>query len=433
MTLDLETQIRRVADVAFDQTEPVQHPGGRVELDRMSDDDGSRRRRSSWIALVAASVLAVVALSAVALTRRADDSEEPGSVDTLDFAQGFSVRAMLAEIPLAGVDPAANTFVAGTDLARLAGLAGVERTAASDPLTDPTAWVDLAFSDRTVAIANSTLFSASVTAPGEFREELGFDFLDVDRYITAWVDVLDGADSSERSYSLDVFALGAGVDELAAAAGDDRVIDVGDGDDGEINPESVSAVRPIGRPLRVGVDPTGPVVAATRSTPFVNEWLTPDRASLADVADLLEAATQLDAVDELYSAQVASFSRDASDVEFDRIEGVSASDIVIDEAFTTVGIGWSGVGETRSTTIVYVFADDGAAARSVEPIERVLAPDAPLATTAADVTTVGQRFMLDAVSTVGRSVIVTGRTPADVNAADVAQLFSRSGPISAHR
>lgn len=454
MSLELEDQIRRVADAAFDQTTPVR-------LDRAGPIPVAEpmSSRSRWILLAAAGALVALGVGALVVLRGPADDPLP-AVDTgvdgtasptgpptvsdtatrdtratlepaPDFSDAFSARGVLAEIPVAGFDPQTGLIVEASDLSVLAALAGVERTASDDPLVSATPWVDLVAGDRSVALADSFLFYDTLREPAAFDEELGFGFLDVDRYATASNFLgFDLDELSSFAFPFDVFALRSASARLVGAAGPDGIVDIGEGPDGDANLDESTPIRPVGQPLRVGVEPDSSMIAVTQSTSFVTTWLAAERETVVDDDDFATAAAVLDRVADTYTVRFDAFDRNLGGPAAPPANGFSESDYAITEPFTTVALGWSGTGDAQRTTIVYVFADVQAAGASVEPIAGLYAPGNRTSGDGAD--TVGDVLLVDEVTADGRSVVVTGRTAPDARARDVVGILSPLSPLSTH-
>lgn len=422
MSAELEQQIRTVADAAFDQTAPVRYD--ELVVEHEAAESGSRRR---WWLIAAASVLVVVLVGGIAWVGGSDDapvapvetaapatteSEETTMTEPLrpapDFSTEFSARGVLSEIPLPGGEPVIGFRIGGAELAALAELVGIERSGRIDQ-SPPGDWFDLLFIEESFALPESRLLIDALQEPDGFESEFGFSFLDVDRFAAASNYL--GASVDDLAWPFDAVVLGRDeVTALAENAGADSIVDIGQGADGRSNVDDRTVFRPIGRPLRVGIDESRSMVAVSKSTPFVTAWLETDGSTMADVSDLAAAAAVLDRDAELYAAQFEIFNRDLDDFDPEITEDRSASDLPIVEEFTTMALGSSGIAETHRTTIVYVFADERAASASVNSIESLYAPDTDIRAAGFDgIETVGDVFLLDEATVVGRTVAVSGR------------------------
>lgn len=441
MSVGLEQQIRIVADAAFEQTSAVRGVAPRAA----GRTPGGSLSPRGWL-MVAAAVLVVVLVGAIALVA---GSEEPpvvpidpapstttrveGTIEStaVDLSGEFSARGVLSVVPLPGDEQATGLRIGGADFTAIAQLAGVERDGRVDG-SSPSDWFDLVFREESVGLPESMLFIAALRDADGFEDEFGFSVLDVDRYVA--VTNYLGASFDQLLFPFDVMVLGGDMTALTERAGDDSIIDIGEGADDQTNVADRTEFRPVGRPLRVGVDESRSMVAVSKSTPFVAAWLDTDGASLADVSDLAAAAAVLDRDDELYAAEFDIQNRDVSDLEPEITDERSASDFPIIEEFTTMAMGFSGVDESQRTTIVYVFADERAASASVDPIERLYAPDTEVRHTDVEgVETVGDVFLLDDVTVIGRSVAVVGHT-GDGGPNEVRRvLFENLGPFIGHR
>lgn len=429
MSMDLEQQIRTLADAAFEQTSPVQFVAPVPE--RVAAGAGSTR----WWLLVAASVLVIALIGGITMVGGFGDSPvapantsapattpvERTTTEPLrtapDFSSEFSARGVLGVVPLPDGDPATGLSIGGADFAAIAELAGIDRTGGLDRSL-PSDWLGLLLSQESAVLPESALILDALDATVIFESEFGFSVLDVDRFATASNYL--GASVDSRLFPFDVLVLGSDMAALAESAGDDSIVDIGEGADHQRNVAERTVFRPIGEPLRVGIDASRSMAAVSRSTPFVEAWLETDGKSLADVPDLAAAAAVLDRDDQLHAVQFEIFNRDVDDLEPEITQEPSVSDFLIgatrhliSEEFTTMALGSSGIGESNRTTIVYVFADERSATASVEPIERLYARDTDIRNAdIAGAETVGDVFTLDEVTVVGRSVAVSGRAGA---------------------
>ncbi|MFT5978971.1 MAG: hypothetical protein ACI9AO_001825 [Ilumatobacter sp.] len=456
MTLDIETQIRRIADAAFDETSPVE-----PALSSTTPDVAGFGTRGRWMLFAAASILVIALVGA--LTRIGDSTDRPiAPVDSVapittnnsavteppvdsvapittsnsavteppitaqlpSSTLDFSAQGVLAEVPFVELVQGGGTVVEGTDLVAIAATTGVESTGD----------FDLPFLEDSDT-SRSFLFSTARAQTDDFEQLLSFSFLDIERITTA---THRGVSDTDLPLPFDVVALRSDVAALAAEAGPDRIIDVGDGPDGEPNPTGPLF---IGVPLRIGVDEQRSMISVSRSTPFVAAWLDADSPTLADEPDLAAAAAVLDRDEALYATRFDYFNRDLADFgPGSRLRDRPETDFLIVEEFTTIALGWSGVGQDQRTTIAYVFADETAASASVEPIATLFAQDANVPDREltelgglAGVTTVGEVFVLDDVEAVGRTVVVSGHAGVDYGPADIRKLLFFVGPLTIHR
>ncbi len=369
--------------------------------------------------LAVAAIVVIVALGGViALSGRDDQADDMTTIDgdptvvtgqnltsaplapPPDFGEAFSARGMLHEVPAVGVDTNA-IGVEGTDVRRIAALAGAA-------LDEPNAWLDL-IDAQDVELAGGVWPLHGLAQPDELAGEFGIAFSDVERYLSA--DQFIGSSTPEQlALPFDVLKLAQEPAHLIADAGDDQIVDIGDGDDGERRIDARTPVRPIGQPLRLGVDEQRSMISVSRSTTFTHEWLDSATPTLADEPDLATAATVLDADGELYSVWFESFDRSITRLDPERAPLDDMSQPIREE-FSTIAVGLSGRGDSQRTTIAYVFADASAAQASVEPLTNLYAPNAAIETgTTNERSTVGDLLTVDAVRAADRTVVVSART-----------------------
>jgi len=445
VTLSLEEQIRQVADAAFEQTTAV-----RPDESDTKPKVARSRTRGRWIVLVAASVLAIALVGALSViggtanspispvdsptpspTSGATVTEPPPTTPPLpvppDFSEEFSALGMLAEIPLAAYRPDVGGRVEGTDFATISEISGVARPANANVAAERD-WFDVLFDPEAVALTTPFLLYPDTEKLQDYEQELGYGFLDIDRFAAASTFV-----STDPIDPIDVVALRREIELLADEAGDDQIVDIGSGPDGQRNLDDRTPLRPIGQPLRLGIDEQRSMISISRSTPIVSAWLNPESPTLFDVPDLAAAAAALDLDEELYSAEIETIDRDIASYELDLPE----SEFLIVEEFSTVGLGWSGFGDNQRTTIVYVFADEEAASASVQPIESLYALDAevhnPNGIQLDEVDVVGDAFLVDEVTAFGRTVVVSGHANIDRRLSSIRDLFLASPTLIAHR
>lgn len=273
-----------------------------------------------------------------------------------------SMSDLLATIPLAAYEVA----VAGgrtvqidlIDLDVVAEAAGAERP----PADDVAASLDWAFSVSVpdspaeggngfgVMLPTFVPDPAALSRSEDVAAELGFSMFDIDRSATLFaldssVAVFSGAD---LALSPDLVDVGGGI------------VSAGDGDDGAFDPAERTVARPLGRPLRFGVN--GPDVVASLSTPVVQSWLD-GGPTMTEQPKFASAAAAMDDV-----GVVSGFFLQS---DFAGLFGdLDVPDaVVLSQAFSVVGIGSSVIDGGAANVIVYVFDNDAAAAAVVPELD----------------------------------------------------------------
>lgn len=400
----LEAQIKAVADEAFDQTEPAVQPSNGAERNVWIDiepvDLDTRRwaARPRRILAVVAAVLLVALVGGLLLATNPNSDPIPA-----DDPNGLSVVELLSGLPLeieTQVDLVeGELIVGGVDLVALENVAGIER-----PGTVSGPWVELALGAEGAPVPQSALWSSGLSNPEAFEAELPFSALDVGRYVTVNVSgggLIDGFDQ---------FTLISEVDAVEAAVGEDNLLQVGEGEAGERRIKDRTTLRPIGRPLFVGLDPERDAVAVAVGADLVTAWLDADESLMTSSTGLVDVAEQLDRVDGLIGFQI--FRRDFSTAS---LAAAGADDSVLDDfaiidrPFSQLGIGWSGIGASRRIVYVYLFDDNDAASAATPSVEATFDPNTPLPAEGAPPQVMGSFFNIDSIETMGRTVVVTTR------------------------
>lgn len=188
---------------------------------------------------------------------------------------------------------------------------------------------------------------------------------------------------------------------------------LGEGDDYSQNLEGRTVLRPLGMPLRIAE--LDGVLAMSRSTATIEAWHSGTAATLGDDPRFIAAATELDRAGAIAATIFAT--------DFARPDGV------VDAPFEVIGIGNSFGDGAAIETIVYVFADEGAAAASKDELQSAWASgserDSP------DVAYGDRQASLEVISS-GRTVVVTVGVPVDQSASAVTY-FYRLESVFAHR
>lgn len=294
-------------------------------------------------ALVLAALLLPAGLAACS-------DDDPSEIATGD---GFSVEAALAELPDPDEDDLRLTVVVA-DMAEAAEAneAGERPTSGDDEdlgrwfltATGSGAPEDGEVLPPVFVPSAEVLGTQRLLSAGEIEEELGWSVLDVD----AVAEVL------APPFRFAVVTGDVGEDTLTDAGlepDEDGVVSVGNGEDGETDPDAASAARPIGAPVRMAAD--GDRLAASSSTDAVADWVDGDPETLADRDDLRAVAAALDDADAL-SAYITTALDD---------EG----------GHTAVGIGWSVEDGESRITIAYAYGSEADAEDGADAVEAAFA------------------------------------------------------------
>lgn len=242
-------------------------------------------------------VLAVAVLnacSADAEVSTADGTAADGEISTADGtvadaeAAGFSVAAALAQLPASAADEAGSGLeVYAADLEVGADQAGL--TPPADP-TDPEQVFEFISAlagptDGRRARLFVPLPADLLTAAGNTEaavDELGFAVASIASFVSVEA-------PPARFLVVSGVELPEGLPEIAPGVGT-----IGSGEDGEIDPEHRTAIRPLGRPLRVA-EQDGQVALSPWTDP-VTDWLDgAPSGTLASDPTLAALAEQLDA------------------------------------------------------------------------------------------------------------------------------------------
>jgi hypothetical protein len=328
-------------------------------------------------------------------------SDDGGGGDRLASGDDFSIEAALAELPvLPDSTVGANVVAYDLTAAAEANGAGEKPSEGGDELGDwlLTATGTKADGDELPPIVLpdvQVLGSRSIAQTEEIEDEIGWSVLDVDA-------VAEVALPPER---FGVVTGDVDEDTLTAAgldADDDGVFSVGEGEDGETNPEDVTAARPLGTPLRMAAD--GDRIAVASSTEAAAEWRDGEPETLAEDADLRAIAVALDEVGAL-SAFLTVLPDEA--------------------AYGAVGIGWSVEDGEARMTMVFAYDGEEAAEDGVGEIEGSLG-----GTSAATATPISDRLTVDEVVAEGNLVVAHVRPgPEGRPSVPLDMLFTRDGPF----
>ncbi|HEV7721735.1 MAG TPA: hypothetical protein VGO60_10640 [Iamia sp.] len=328
----------------------------------------------------AAVVVSVLALATAATGCGGDDP------DHLAAGDDFSVEGALAELPVPDLDDAPGIMVTVVDLeaAAEANEAGERPDADADEVGR---WFSTATGSSTDAEDVPPVFVPSVDTLGgnqlasldEIRVELGWTFLDVD----AVAEVL------AAPFRFGVVAGDVGPETLKDAGleeTEEGVFAVGEGEDGEVDPEGATPARPLGSPLRTAAEDGRLVVAS--STEAVFQWVDGEPETLAEDDDLRAVAAALDDAD-----AVSAYLTTA-------VPGSGAEGDDEQERFTAIGIGWAVEDGESRIAVVYAYDSEEAAETAVDQVEAAYG-----ATTTTTNTPVSDQLALDDVEAKGAVVV----------------------------
>jgi hypothetical protein len=314
----------------------------------------------------------VIALVAIGSTAAACGGSGGGS-SPLSTADDYSVTAALAELP-AGLAEEDGALIRTGDLAAATELLGLNRPDQADvesvagwlgPLTT-TSGDDGRFGPLFVPLGD--VFNAQrLDEIAEYDAALGWSIIDVDAFV-------------EYSASPNLFAVVTGEfddatlnsDLVEVSAG---VVSYGDGEDREQNLEAPNPVDPLGRPLRLAQD--GDRIAASYSTPMVEQWVAGADETLADDEALASVAEALDDADVV--AAVLTGIKGGIDplvggeLSPERIEATMAQveEQIPEAPFDAVGIGWGVDDGGSAIEVVYHFTSSQNAKQAVGSFEQL--------------------------------------------------------------
>lgn len=348
-----------------------------------------------------------------------------GDDDGGDLAagDGFSVEAALAElaVPDGQDDQLVMVSVADLDAAAAANDAGPRPDAPDDEAAEWLRTVAGSSGGETtpiVMVPPVDVVGGSRATPADAEDELGWSLLDVEAV----------AEVVAPPFRFAVVAGDLDEDTLADAdlARDGDVFSVGVGEDGDIDPDATTAVRPIGAPLRMAA--ADGRLAVSTSTGAVEDWVGGEAETLADDDDLAAVAAALDDGD-VVSAYLARGDFTSTAVALGNPEAAAqaADSLAISEPFAAVGIGWASDDGRPVFTVAYAFADEGAAADGSEQVEAAYAEGASLQTRQP----LADLVELEEVTTDG-AVVVARLTPVEEGRPQVLadMLLSRDLPFA---
>jgi hypothetical protein len=333
-----------------------------------------------------------------------------GGESRLSSGDGYSVKGALAELPAGAHDD--GSLISTGDLAAATELLGLDRPEQADgesvvrwlgPLTT-TSGEDGRFGPLFVPLGE--VFNVQrLNEVAAYDEALGWSVIDVDAFV-------------EYSAPPNLFAVVAGDLDDATLSSDldevsEGVVTYGDGDDLEQNLEAPNPVDPLGRPIRLAQD--GDRIAASFSTPMVEEWVAgadetlADDEALASVAEALDEADVVAAV--LTAAQGGIDPLVGGELSPEQLEAVMAQveEQVPPAPFDVVGIGWGADEGEAAIEVAYHFSSADDASEAVGSFERLYGEGTSLVTNEP----ISDQLTLDDVTADGEVVAVSLTLPDD--------------------
>ena len=299
----------------------------------------------------------------------------PSDDSSLQLSSGddYTVLGALAELPVS--TDTDGLMVQTGDLVAATELAGLERP--SEPDIDAVAsWIfpltGLPREDEfaPLFVPLGQVFNYQYLRDiAEFDTALGWSLVDADAFV-------------EQSTPPETFAVITGDfdettlnPELTEVA--DGVVSYGEGEDFETNLRGdPNPVDRLGRPVRLAWD--GDRIAASFSTPFVQQWLAGPDETLADDAALVGVATALDEADVVAAVLTRvepGFDQLGSSQPISSEALAELQDVVQDQVplapFDAVGFGWNAVDGEAAITVAYHFSSADEAADSVASLEKL--------------------------------------------------------------
>jgi hypothetical protein len=314
-----------------------------------------------------------LAVSVLVLLAPATVPPSDGSALHLSSGDDYTVLGALAELPASTETDA--LLVQTGDLVAATELAALERP--SEPDIDAVAsWIlpltGLPREDEfaPLFVPLGQVFNYQNLADiAQFDDALGWSLIDADAFV-------------EQSTPPESFAVITGDFDETTLNPDltevaDGVVSYGEGDDFETNLSGdPNPVDRLGRPVRLARDRDR--IAASFSTPFVQQWLAGADETLADDAELAAVATALDEADVVAAVltrvesgfdQLGSSQPLSSEVVAqlqDRLQNQVPS-----APFDAVGFGWNVLDGEAAITVAYHFSSAEEAADSVASLERL--------------------------------------------------------------
>lgn len=279
-------------------------------------------------------------------------SDDGGSEEGAPSRRSFS--ALLAQLPLESRDGDGVIQIQYGDLVAASSLADVQRPSNLEDDQALFRWLRplTGFSLEDDEVASVALSLPELLNPNsadrqvEFRDEMGFSVLDVDRFVASdrppsRLLVIDGdVDSKE-------------VDRVAGPA-DDGMWTIGEGEDFSVDGQQRSVARPLGQPLHEATH--AGLFGVSTSSVSIADWVD-GGTSMADDAGFAGVAAALDDCG-AYTAFVVSASTDG--------------DAAVNP-FDTIGVGMTVADGKPVACFVYHYADGATAERAATTIQEILA------------------------------------------------------------
>ena len=352
----------------------------------------------------------LLALSTVVLLAPATVPPPDDSSLHLSSGDDYTVLGALAELPVS--TDTDGLMIQTGDLVAATELAGLERP--SEPDLDAVAyWIfpltglprDDKFGPLFVPLGRVFNYQ-DLRSIAEFDAALGWSLVDADAFV-------------EQSTPPESFAVITGDFDETTLSPDltevaDGVVSYGEGEDFDSNLINLpNPVDRLGRPVRLAED--GDRIAASFSTPFVQEWLAGPDETLADDAALSAVATALDGAD------VVAAVLTRVEPGFDQLGGQSGSSEVIAELqhavqdqvplapFDAVGFGWNAVDGEAAITVAYHFSSADDAAAAVAPLDRLYREGSSVVTGQP----ISELVTIDGIAAAGDTVSVSLSVPDD--------------------
>jgi hypothetical protein len=335
----------------------------------------------------------------------------------------FSVAELLAEIPEPTLDD--GYTLTASDIDRAAELANAERPSDDADVDEILDWA-LAISgvraDEGEGNPVAVLFPQAVNETrlaqiDEFRDELGWSLLQVSSFIELNLPPVRFT-AMEGSFDTDE------IDDALGEA-DDGIWSVG-GEDFETDVANVSATRPLGESLRLAENDG--VLAVSRSTPPIEEWVEDDNDTVAEDDAIVAVAKALDD-SEVYTAMILdgdTLSIGGAATTPEQLEQLEETAL---QPFDVLGAGLSVDDDGNAiATFVYHHDDEDTAEENAARLEDLIEDGASLI----NQQPLSERFDLVDVTVDGTTVTMTLQLADDALARQVFSMVFAQDIIATH-